>query len=192
MPDPDRFEWSETSAEDHLAQMKSLDHARRKVALCAYDWAHYPEPVLGWAMAQRGVELVTALWVFFNGGPERFNYVPKRQVPESYRGATRVLDNICLRINSGFYLVYPGQEPACAKELRRWLTYQQADRDEGRQGRWILDETILEPMLQDALRIKPVAEAGKHRKPSLLRDLLSPVVGLGVDRDVLKYRDKGS
>ena len=170
--------------------MKSLDPERRKAALCAYDWAHYPEPVLGWAMAQRGVELATALRVFFNGGPERFNYIPKREVSEAYRGATRVLDNICLRINSGFYLVYPGREPACGKELHRWLTYQQADRDEDRRGRWILDEEILEPMLHDALRAAPGAETKKHKKTSLLRDLLSPVVGLGVDRDVLKYRNR--
>ncbi|SEM16955.1 hypothetical protein SAMN05443999_11467 [Roseovarius azorensis] len=190
MPDSDTFDWSATSAEEQLAQLKSLDPERRKAAICAYDWAHHPEPVLGWAMAQRGVELVIALRVFFNGGPERFNYIPKRQVPESYLGVTRVLDNICLRINSGFYLVYPGQEPTCTKELRRWLTYQQADRDERRRGRWILDEDILEPMLRDALRAPAVAKGEKSRKPSLLRDLLSPVIGLGVDRDVLKYRDR--
>lgn len=190
MPDPAPFDWSTTSAEEHLAHLRSLLPEARKAALCSYDWGHHPEIVLGWAVAQKGVELGTALKVFFNGAPERFNYMPKRQVPEACRGAVRVLDNICLRINSGYYLVFPDRNQTSRKEVLAWLDHQRADSAEGRCGRWVLDEGILEPMLTDALR--PASSPGSEpaRKRSLLRDLLSPVISLGVDRDVLKYRDR--
>lgn len=189
MPHPSLFDWSATSAEAHLAHMRTLTPDERKSALCGYDWRHFPEIVLGWAMAQKGVELGTALRVFFNGGPERFNYMPKRQVEEPHRGTVRVLDNICLRINSGFYLVFPDRTPACRNQVLNWLAYQRADHVEGRCGRWVLDEAILEPMLTDALRPASSSAGQTSQKRSLLRDLLSPVIGLGVDRDVLKYRD---
>jgi hypothetical protein len=53
----------------------------------------------------------------------------------------------------------------------------------------MLDERVLAPMLQDDLRLpRDLATAGKPR-PSLWRDLLSPIIGLGVDRDILKYKD---
>ena len=141
-------------------------------------------------MAQRGIDLCTALSVFFNGDPGRFNYMPKPHVPEPYRGVARVLDNICLRVNSGFYLIYPGKLPCCQHRLSKWLSYQQADRDEGRRGRWMLDERILEPMLQDDLRLPRDQAPVNKPRPSLWRDLLSPLIGLGVDRDVLKYKDR--
>jgi hypothetical protein len=190
MPDPAPFDWSTTSAEAHLAHLRSLTPQARRAALCGYDWGHHPEIVLGWALAQKGVELGTALQVFFNGEPERFNYMPKQQVPEPYRGAARVLDTICQRINSGYYLVFPDRNQTCRKEVMTWLAYQRADSAEGRCGRWVLDEAILEPMLTDALR--PASSQGSRitQKRSLLRDLLSPVISLGVDRDILRYRDR--
>lgn len=190
MPDPTPFDWSTTSAEAHLAHLRSLTPEARQAALCGYDWRHHPEIVLGWALAQKGVELGTALQVFFNGEPERFNYMPKRQVPEAYRGAARVLDTICQRINSGYYLVFPDRSQRCRKEVLSWLAYQRADHAEGRCGRWVLDEAILEPMLSDALRPASLPMSRTAQKRSLLRDLLSPVISLGVDRDLLKYRDR--
>lgn len=190
MPDPSPFDWSTTSAEAHLAHLRSLTPERRRAALCGYDWRHHPEIVLTWALAQKEVDLGTALQVFFNGEPERFNYMPKRQVPERFRGATRVLDTICQRINSGYYLVYPDRNQTCRKAVMSWLAYQRADAAEGRCGRWVLDEAILEPMLTDVLRPASSALSRGAQKRSLLRDLLSPVIGLGVDRDVLKYRDR--
>lgn len=112
-------------------------------AVRLYDWTGEPERILGWAMAQREIDLCTALDVFFNGQPTRFNYLPRRDVPDEYLGITRALDNICLRINSGYYLAYPGQEPSCKTRLDHWLRYQGVDRDEGRRGRWVLDEHVL-------------------------------------------------
>ncbi|EAQ26737.1 MULTISPECIES: hypothetical protein [unclassified Roseovarius] len=189
MPQPGPFDWSVSTAADQIAHLRSLSGEAFREALCAYDWCLLPEPVLGWAMAQREIDLCSALAVFFNGEPARFNYMPKSHVPGDLRGVARVLDNICLRINSGFYLVYPGQSPRCQAKLSTWLTYQQADRSEGRRGRWMLDERILAPMLQNDLRLPPDLAPVKAARPSLWRDLLSPIIGLGVDRDILKYKE---
>lgn len=191
MPHPDPFDWSTSTAEEHLLRIRTLPAAERRARLLAYDWRHHPEAVFGWAMAQRGVDLATALCVFFRGGPARFNYLPKREVPEAFRGTARALDNICQRINSGFYLASPDGRADCPGELVRWVEFQRADRAEARRGRWIIEEGVVEPLLA-----RPSVQAGRtvvrtDRVPSLLRDLLSPVIGLGVDRDVLKYRDGG-
>ena len=105
MPKPASFNWSASTEVDHLAQARALSPDDLRVMVKTYDWSYYPDAVLGWAMAQKGIDLCSAMTVFFNGEPERFNYMPKRHVPEAHRGAARVLDNICLRINSGFYLV---------------------------------------------------------------------------------------
>lgn len=108
-----------------------------------FDWGNEPEAVLGWMMAQKSIDLGSALTVFFNGDPERFNYLAKRDVPKEYRGAARVLDNICLRLNSGFYRVRAGRKMPERVRLEKWLEFQSADRAEGRRGRWILDEGIV-------------------------------------------------
>ena len=190
MPQASPFDWSAIPVAEQIEYLRGLAPEPFHQALIEYDWALAPEPVLGWAMAQRGIDLCTALSVFFNGDPGRFNYMPKPHVPEPYRGVARVLDNICLRVNSGFYLIYPGKLPCCQHRLSKWLSYQQADRDEGRRGRWMLDERILEPMLQDDLRLPRDQAPVNKPRPSLWRDLLSPLIGLGVDRDVLKYKDR--
>jgi hypothetical protein len=182
------FDWSTSSAAQQVDHIRSLPREALRGALSVYDWSQHPESVLGWAMAQRDIDLGTALTVFFNGGPARFNYMPKSHVPTDYRGVARVLDNICLRVNSGFYLVYPGQGERCQATLSKWLTYQEADRDEGRRGRWILDERILDPMLGDSLRLHKDTAADKRTHVSLWRDLFSPILGLGVDRNLLKYK----
>ncbi|WP_300547050.1 hypothetical protein [Roseovarius sp.] len=188
MPTPDTFNWATSSDADHLREARSLSPQDLCGLIRTYDWSHYPEPVLGWAMAQKGIDLCSALTAFFNGEPERFNYMPKRHVPDTHRGAARLLDNICVRINSGFYLVYPGHEPDSRGKLLKWLEFQNTDRNEGRCGRWILDERILEPMLKDGLRFDRGTEAQRFKKPSLWRDLLSPVLELGVNRDLLKHK----
>ncbi|WP_297774038.1 hypothetical protein [uncultured Roseovarius sp.] len=191
MPQFDWFDWSEISTENLLETIRSLRPEALRAALCSYDWAHEPEAVLGWAMAQREIDLGTAVHVFFNGDPARFNYMPKRHVPAEYRGVARALDNICLRINSGFYLAYPGCTPRCEAKLSKWLGYQDVDRSEGRRGRWMLDERILAPMQRDERGPSNTAASRPAPRPSLLRDLLSPVLGLGIDRNLLKYNKPG-
>jgi hypothetical protein len=189
MPHASPFDWSASPVAEQIEHLRGLSPEAFHRAIVEYDWRLAPEPVLGWAMAQRGIDLCTALAVFFNGDPGRFNYMPKAHVPEAYHGVARVLDNICLRVNSGFYLIYPGKALCCQTRLSAWLSYQQADRAEGRRGRWMLDERILAPMLEDDLRLPRDPSAKDKPRQSLWRDLLSPIIGLGVDRDVLKYKE---
>lgn len=184
------IDWPAHSEEEQLAIMNDLGPEDLCAAARTYDWDGYPETVLGTAMARKNIDLCTALIVFFNGRPERFNYVPKRDVPEALRPTARLLDAICLRINSGFYLAHHGGAAFTSERLSRWLEFQRLDAIERRRGRWILDEHLLATAFQDKAVSPQGAETDGHSKNSLLRDLLSPVIGLGVDRDILKYRTK--
>lgn len=154
-----------------------------------HDWDSTPEQVLGWIMAQKCIDLATALTVFLRGEPERFNYMPKRDVPTDFTGATRLLDNICQRVNSGFYLFYPGAQVSVRARLDTWLAYQNADRAEGRRGRWILNDAILDPLLQD----HTVLDRMELMRPgNRWRDLIDPVLLSlgGGGRTLLKYRPR--
>ena len=133
--------------------------------------------LLMWA---RGPGFDIALTVFLNGEPERFNYMPKRDVPDGYRGVVRLLDNICRRVNSGFYLADPNSPMSDRKRVTKWLAYQADDRCEGSVGRWQLDERILEPLLHDTLRLEVPEE--QKKQPSLLLDILSPAIDLATKR----------
>lgn len=191
MPGLENFDWSSGSEEEQLSAARACDNRGLCQLARTYDWGMYPEKVLGWMMAQKNIDLETALIVFLNGEPERFNYIPKRDVPEELRGAARVLDNICLRVNSGFYLAYPETNADSWPRINKWLSYQAADRKEGRRGRWILDETILKILIDDTFHLDPAKEtAVYHENPSLLKDLLSPVADLGVSRRMLKFLPK--
>ncbi|WP_417727519.1 hypothetical protein [Roseovarius sp.] len=189
MPHSDPFDWSASPVAQQIDHLRSLPPAALREAAATYDWSRQAEPVLGWVMAQREIDLGTALTVFFNGEPTRFNYMPKSHVPADYRGVARVLDNICQRVNSGFYLIHPAHVLRCQTKLSNWLGFQEADRAEGRRGRWILSEGILAPMLQDDLRLRRDTTAAKGARPSLLRDFLRPLIRLRVDRDALKFKE---
>ncbi|QFT81481.1 hypothetical protein FIU89_12730 [Roseovarius sp. THAF27] len=174
--------------EDQLAWLRQCkpDEARRFAR--EHDWSGDPRPVLGWVMAQKFMDLGTALTVFLNGMPHRFNYMPKRDVPHELCGAAQMLDTICLRLNSGFYLAWPDQDVSDRARILRWMDAQAEDRQEGRQGRYILDERIVATLLDDELRLDPRAEtAVYHENRSLLRDLFSPVLELGVSRRMLRF-----
>ncbi len=180
MQDFEDFDWVLGSAEEHLAMARQGNAGQLCALARCYDWYQHPETVLGWVMAQKCVDLGTALAAFLNGEPERFNYMPKRDVPEGYRGIVRLLDNICLRINSGFYLVDPNNMLADHKRINKWLAYQAEDDAEGRSGRWQLDADILEPLLKNTLRIEVPEEQKKNH--SLLYDILSPAIDLATKR----------
>lgn len=180
MQDFEDFDWHQGTAEEHLA-MARLGTAQQLCDLARnYSWWQHPEKVLGWIMAQKGIDLGTALMVFLNGEPERFNYMPKSDVPEGYRGVVRLLDNICRRINSGFYLADPMSPVPDRRRINTWLSYQVADRAEGHLGRWQLEETILEPLLKDTLRLEVPEE--EKKTSSLLMDILSPAIDLATKR----------
>jgi hypothetical protein len=174
----DRFDWSRGSAEAHLAMARRGTENQVRALARRYDWSMYPETVLGWIMAQKFIDLGTALTAFLNGEPERFNYLPKRDVPDTYRGAARVLDNICLRVNSGFYLASAEHDVSGHGRIARWLEYQAADREEGRRGRWILDEEIVAVLTDDRLRAEaPPERPAEAAREGRLRRLFTPLWG---------------
>lgn len=180
MQEFENFDWHQGSAEEHLA-MARLGSADQICALARdYSWFQHPERVLGWIMAQKCVDLGTALTVFLNGEPERFNYMPKRDIPEGYRGVVRLLDNICQRLNSGFYLADPNSPLSDRGRITKWVAYQAFDRDEGSVGRWQLEESILEPLLNDTLRLEVPEE--DRKQSNLLMDILSPAIDLATKR----------
>lgn len=185
MKDRGGIDWSTGSPEDHKARAREASTDQLRHVARNYPWKLYPEQVLGWVMAQKCIDLGSALRAFLNGEPERFNYIPKRDVPPAHRPAVRVLDNICLRVNSGFYLAEPGHELENERRLKRWLDYQQDDRREGRRGRWILDERIVEGLFET--HELPRTVQIQKEKRSVLRDVFSPVMELGVNREYLKY-----
>ncbi|QGX97863.1 hypothetical protein EI983_06070 [Roseovarius faecimaris] len=185
MSDSGEFDWSTGTAEDQQALARGADADQLRHAARTYRWTLYPEEVLGWVMAQKCIDLASALSAFLNGEPERFNYMPKRDVPQSHRAAARVLDNICLRVNSGFYLVEPGHDLDDDRRLKRWLDYQQVDREEGRRGRWILDERIINGLYET--QELPCSVQIQTEKRNVLLDVFSPVMELGVNREHLKY-----
>ncbi|KRS16321.1 hypothetical protein XM52_19615 [Roseovarius indicus] len=157
MPPFDKCSWSMSNKDEQLKRVRAATAEELRRMARTYDWSKNPEAVLGWMMAQKGMDLSSALVVFFNGDPGRFNYLSKKDVPQEFRGAARVLDNICLRMNSGFYRVRAGQKLPARAKLDAWLDYQRADRAEGRRGRWILDEGIIEAALIGK-RQPPLAE----------------------------------
>lgn len=188
MSNTEDIDWASGTSDTQLALARCATPDQLRNMVWSYDWRLYPEEVLGWAMAQKTIDLGSALTCFLNGDPERFNYLPKRDVPAKFRGVARLLDNICLRVNSGFYLCIPKSTVAQTKRLESWLTYQEEDRKENLKGRWILDEQVLRLLEPDALALPPDAPgAPKAERCSLLRDVLSPVAGLGVQREYLKY-----
>ncbi|QIE44056.1 hypothetical protein G5B38_00120 [Pseudohalocynthiibacter aestuariivivens] len=144
-----RHDWTRLDEAAHLKVVRAASPIALDDLVRNYDWDLFPEPVLGWAMAQKGIELACALTGFFNGTPERFNHLQKRDVPEVFHPAARLLDNICLRVNCGFYSVSPHAAKVDAPRLRQWVTRQQNDRKRGVSGRWVLDEMIVSTLLAD-------------------------------------------
>lgn len=164
MQDASRRNWAIGTAEAHIEVMRAAAPTGLSELARSYDWAAHAEPVLGWVMAQKCVDLGTAVTVFFHGEPERFNYLSKRSVPRCHAPDVRLLDNICLRINSGFYLPVPEGMPEDAARLDNWLAAQRADRAEGARGRWVLDEQILARIVPDDT--PPVLKAAPATHPA--------------------------
>ncbi|WP_210879089.1 hypothetical protein [Roseovarius autotrophicus] len=147
---------------------------------------------LGRVMSRRETDLSTAVCVFFQGEPERFNYLPKRDVPAAFHGIVRLLDNICMRVNSGFYLPHPERPLFCRATLGTWLDNQHADAAQGRRGRWTLDERVLAAILDPSRCVALETICPRPAATGLWRALLAPLRRLGVDRDILKYRGRDS
>lgn len=143
MTDHTAPDWADGCAQTHLRAFRAAPARDLPALALSYDWAAHPEPVLGWVMAQKSIDLGTAVTLFFEGGPQRFNYMQKRDVPKAFHATARLLDNMCLRMNCGFYLARPGGTLVEGPHLDSWMATQKQDRVQGACGRWVLDEGII-------------------------------------------------
>ena len=168
----DRAAWARAGAAAQLEAVRAAPPAVQRDVARRYDWDQHPETVLGWIMAQRHVDLATALVVFLAGRPERFNYMAKRTVPADAAARCRLIDNVCQRINCGFYLPAGPADPALHARAGAWLAAQQRDRQQGCRGRWVLEEAILGPSAGPAGHA-PRALAERRKVPP------RPEIGLG-------------
>ncbi len=182
---------------DLLQEIRGGSSDERRAALRAFDWNKGDLRKLGWSMSQKGLDLGTAMIVFFNGDPGRYNYMRKDSVPPEARERCQVLDAIHRRVVSGFYLPDPdkGLGDVFARILD-WVEQQEDDREKGRRGRWVFDPTLFTPITLRAVQADQEDEAGERvcdrelldrsifidpapqpRRTSLWRDLLSPLLG---------------
>ncbi|WP_372675040.1 hypothetical protein [Aquicoccus sp.] len=149
------IDWTNSSEREQLAAVRRAWPEELNQILCEYDWSLYPETVLGWASAQRGITLCAAITSFFNADPMRFNYLPRSDVPAQYHGICRLLDAMAQRVNAGFYLPNVTHVPCTQqKTLRNWMYYQQEDVIDNRRGRWVFEEELIEPLLNPAPEVK--------------------------------------
>lgn len=179
-------DWADDDVRALLGELRGGTLCDRRQDVLRFDWERGELSHLGWMMAQKGIDLGTALRVFLNGAPERWNYVPPRQLPEAERQRCRMLDTIHRRITAGFYLPDPdhGVGPVRA-EMMDWIARQEGDQARGRAGRWQFNAALLEPLtlinsapadIRDVLDPASISSRTTPRR-SLWRDLLSPILG---------------
>ena len=127
-----------------LARVKRATPQALGKTLGEADWAQVPLPVLAWASSRKGVSLKDALHGFFNADPMRFNYMRKSEVPAEFRAMCRVLDAMCLRINSSFFdNVKAVDDDKLPDGFDNWITCQKLDLLAGKSGRWVIREAVL-------------------------------------------------
>jgi hypothetical protein len=96
-------------------------------------------------MTRKGVDLETAVQVFFNGAPERYNMIAKADLPAAAQARCGLLDSIHRRIVCGFYLPDPERGLGLAHSaMQDWINRQDIDGAAGRSGRWVFDREMLD------------------------------------------------
>ncbi|MDX1781897.1 MAG: hypothetical protein R3256_11320 [Thalassovita sp.] len=141
----------------------------------AFDWDSGNLRHLGGLMSTLGLDLATALQVFLNASPERFNYLEPEDVLLEQSGRVAALDCLHMKINCGFYLPHPeiGLTPVRA-EADQWIARQEADQYKGIEGRWIFDAGYFSAISDGAPR-PSVKHPREDRKPPLWRTLFEPI-----------------
>ncbi len=111
----------------------------------AVDWDAEDLDPLRHRMSRIGVELETAVAVFFAAAPEQYNMVAKSDLLQEEQARCNLLDSIHRRIACGFYLPDPvrglGQTHA---QMQDWILAQESAAQMGRVGRWVFDRALLE------------------------------------------------
>lgn len=187
-------DWTGADMRALLGELRCGSQSDRRKQALRFDWETGDPAHVGWIMAQKGIDLGTALRVFLNAGPERWNHTLPHHLPDAVRDRCRVLDAMHRRIMAGFYLPDPvaGIGPVRA-EMLDWIARQDSDRTEGRTGRWQFRADLLVPLTLSAARADSLpARAEDPRRdwpdmtsePGLVkprgglwRDLLAPFLG---------------
>ncbi|MFU8862787.1 MAG: hypothetical protein ACNA7O_02655 [Rhodobacterales bacterium] len=113
--------------------------------LTGFDWDGNDLNILRRMISRKDVDLETALQVFFNGAPGRFNLIAQTDLKPQLRARCNLLDSIHRRIVCGFYL--PDTETGLGRArimLEAWILDQESDRLKGRSGRWLFDREMLD------------------------------------------------
>lgn len=116
-----------------------------RLAMTGFDWDGNDLDLLRRMISRKDVDLETALLVFFNGAPGRFNLIAQSDLKPHLRARCNLLDSIHRRIVCGFYL--PDTETGLGRArtmLEAWILDQESDRLKGRGGRWIFDREMLD------------------------------------------------
>ncbi len=145
--------------------------------MMAVDWQAEDLDPLRRMMSRIGVELETAVEVFFAAAPERYNMIAKSDLEYEDRARCNLLDSIHRRIACGFYLPDPARGLGRAQgPMQDWILAQESDAQLGRVGRWIFDRALLDlkltpptPHLVGAQPVSSASMAASGLKERLLR-----------------------
>lgn len=116
-----------------------------------FDWDRDDPDMLRRMMARATVDLETAVQMFFNGMPERYNMIAKADLLPQAQARCNLLDSIHRRIACGFYLPDPERGLGLGRRaMQDWIARQEQDWQEGRSGRWtfapdLLDLSVIGP-----------------------------------------------
>ena len=114
-------------------------------AALLFDWDGDDPELLRLMMTRKGVDLETAVQVFFNGAPEQYNMIAKADLPAAAQARCGLLDSIHRRIVCGFYLPDPERGLGLAHmAMKDWINRQDIDGAAGKSGRWVFDREMLD------------------------------------------------
>ncbi len=163
--------------DDIVARLKTMSESDLCELARRLDSTSMTSSVLGWISAQRSVDLGTAMTLFINAEPHRWNYIPKEEVDEADRRLVAALDALCQRINCGYYLPDPERPLEKVREFHEWMRTQESDDRSRRKGRWRFNSVTVAPMISDIRfdgRRKSKPERGTPRAGGLFRKVFTP------------------
>lgn len=129
--------------------------------------------VLRWIAARQELDLGTALTLFFNFEPARFNLLSRVNFPSDLRDHCAVADVLCQRINCGFYIPIASRRVEDTEQLTEWLRRQDEDVEIGRRGRWVLNAKLVGQMAEQP---KPRAFGGRSgQRRGIVQGLFTPM-----------------
>lgn len=141
--------WQESRENEILEMVKTLSEQDVCELARRLDRTTMTPKVLSWLSAQRSLDLGTAMTLFINAEPARYNMIDKDNVPEAYRKMCAALDALCQRINCGYYLPDPARPLENVEEFRAWMQQQEAMVRTRKRGRWNINPIVAAPMIAD-------------------------------------------